>query len=134
MPIALRKAMIAPAASAIIGVYAAGAQGQVPRPVPAYPAPMLPNPLPANPALPNPLPANPGEPNPLPRTPEPAPGTLAYPSQGYVYPSPYSAPLGRRYLYYCPYYAQYYPYASLCPGGWVAVPGRRAAGSDWHWH
>jgi hypothetical protein len=116
MSIAMRKAMIAPAASAIIGIFADGSHGQV--------SPALPNPLPANPTLPNPLPANPAEPNQLPRGPGLAPGTPAYSSQEYFYARPFSAPFGSRYWYYCPYYARYYPYTSICPGGWRAVPAQ----------
>jgi hypothetical protein len=126
MSIAMKKAMmIAPAASAIIGIFADGSHGQfspaLPNPGQANPA--LPNPLPANPALPNPLPAIPAEPNPLPRSQVPAPGAPAFPNQRYFYPRPFSAPYGTRYwYYYCPYYARYYPFASVCPGGWRAVP------------
>jgi hypothetical protein len=114
MSIAIGNAMIAAAAGAVIALYVNASHGQG--------GPALPNPLPANPALPNPLPANPAEPNPLPRTPESMSG--APPIQRQLYPGTFSSPYVRHFLYYCPYYAQYYPYASVCPGGWRAVPTR----------
>jgi hypothetical protein len=124
MSIAIGNTMIAAAAGAVIALYVNASHGQggpaLPNPLPANPA--LPNPLPANPALPNPLPANPAEPNPLPRAPGFTPGTP--PIERQFYPGTFSSPYVRHFVYYCPYYAQYYPYASVCPGGWRAVPTR----------
>ena len=50
------------------------------------------------------------------------PNWFWYSEPVYPFPDPFT-PAGAApgYLYYCDYYAQYYPYVGVCPSGWQPV-------------